>query len=239
MAEASPLEMLRSTPAQNQRLRTSDWTQTGNTTGSLTRIARFQAERPIRVRPGIQADVHVVAYEGFTSPDLSSNSQNTYNLSHNIIDAAAVADDLVLYQGTSQVSADSVDYANDSFDYTDNGTGDELHAYYVVADQALLEFRKTAPKNVHDTMKETDAGFANRREQTRDPVVFDFDNPIDGIVPTDWFIDVLIDAPYAVQWEDDTHSAATPTNLLLEIPIRRAEAEIPGLDQVVKSRIEP
>lgn len=233
------MKALADVPRTHHRLSAAagDWSVSGNTSGELTQIASFQAKRPLAVREGVMTDVHIVAYEGFTSPDLSSNSQNTYNLSNDIIDAPAVADSLVLYQGTSPVTADSVDYSANSFDYTDDGTGNELHAYYIVGDQALVDIRKVAPKNVHQTMKELDAGFANLRDQGKDAVTFDFDDPLEAVIPTDWTLEVHIDAPYTVQWADDSDSAATADNLLLDVPIARARDKIPGLEDVVKQAV--
>lgn len=232
------LQQLEQVPSANQRLSSAqgDWTTSGNTKNELTKVAEFQAQRPLAIREGESADVHFVAYEEFTTDGTASNTE-TFNLANDIIDADAIADDLVLFEGGSAVSADSVDYSANSFDYTDDGTANTLHAYYVVSDQALVDIRKVAPKNVHETVKELDAGFANRRDQREDPVSFDFDHPLQGVVPTDWKVEVHIDAPYAVQWADDSDSAATADNLLLDVPIRRARDNIEGLEDVVKATI--
>lgn len=230
------LDRLRSVPSSNQWLTPDDFTQTGNTVNELSKIAEYQTEQPIAVRGGVAADVHMVAYEEFTTDGTASNTE-TFNLSHDIVDAASVADDFLLYEGGTEQSADSVDYAANSFDYTDDGTANTLHAYYIVGDQALLQFRKTAPKSHWDELKELDAGIVNLREQTRDPITFDFRDPLDGVIPTDWKLEVYINAPYTVQWEDDTDSAATADNLMLSVPIRRATEEIPGLSEAVTQAI--
>jgi len=230
------LNRLRSVQTSNQWIRTSDWDQSQNTTGELSKIAEFQADQPIAVRGGVAADVHLVAYEQFTT-DGTADNQETFNLSHDIVDAVSVADDFVLYEGGSAVDAGSVNYANNSFDYTDDGTNNTLHAYYVVGEQALLQFRKTAPKSHWDVLKELDSGIVNLREQTRDPVTFDFRDPFDPVIPTDWRLEVYLDASYPVQWADDTDSEATADNLMLDVPIRRSAEEIPGLADAVTQAI--
>lgn len=234
----SAVRALRDVPAVNQNLSiaASDWTEEANVSGELSSIARYQANRPIAIRPGVAADVNIVAYEEFTS-GMGNSSQETYTLSHDIVDADSVVDDLVLYQGGSAVTADSIDYANNQFDYTDDGSGDELDAFYVVQDQALVDIRKVAPRNVRDSMKELDAGFANRRDQREDAIEFSFDHPLDGVVPTDWEIEVLINAPYDVRWEGANNAGSYPDNLRLQVPIRRARDEVPELEPAVKAII--
>jgi len=232
------MRRLEEVPSVNQKLSVAggDWSEEANSANEQTSVASYQVERPVAIREGVSADVNIVAYEEFTS-GMGDNSQETYNLSHNIADVDAVAEDLVLFQGGTSVTPDSVDYDANSFDYTDDGSGDELDAFYVVVDQALVDIRKVAPRNVRESMKELDAGFANRRDQREDPLAFRFDEPLEGVVPTDWTIEVQIDAPYDVRWEGANNAASFPTNLRLQIPIRRARDEIPGLEEAVKATI--
>ena len=230
------MNALATVPTSNQRIAGSDWTYYSNETGTHTKIADYQANQPIAVREGVPADIHIVAYEEFTN-SLGSSDQTTYNLSHNIVDADSVADDLVLYEDNSAVSADSVNYSGNSFDYTDSGGGSRLHAYYVVGTQAVLEFRKTAPKSHYETMKEADAAILNRRDQSRDPAEFDFDHNLQGVVPTDWTIEVYLDAAWSFQQVDDQETSATADNLFLDVPIRRSAREIQGLSRLVTEAI--
>jgi len=209
-------------------LEPADWTQKSNTTGELSTIAEYKANVPFMVRQDRSVDFHVVAYEEFTN-STGANDQTTYNLAHNIIDADGVAVDLVLYQGGTAVSEDSIDYGADSFDYTDDGSGDPLDAYYVVADKARTVFRRQAPRNKHSDMMELDAGFANRRDQREDPLTFDFAHPVEAIVPTDWKLQVKLDASYSVQWQDGTRANATADNLYLSVPIQQANSPVEGL----------
>jgi len=230
------VQAMRNTPARPQDLELADLTQTQNTKNERSKILEYKATRPFAIREGPPYDLNLVAYEKFTN-NLAGNNKDTYSLSNDIVDSPSIANDLVLYQGSSAVSEDSIDYANDQFDYTDNGTGDDLHAWYVVRDQALVQFEIRAPQNHQKTIDEKDAGQANLRNQGRDPLEFDFSDFAAGIVPTDWRLEVYANAPYDIVWSA-AGGDATPDNALVTIPIRRWESEIGGLDDLVIRRID-
>jgi len=226
------VQAMREMPARPQELDLTDLTQTQNTKNERSKILEYKATRPFAIREGAPYDLNLVAYEKFTN-STGANDQTTYNLSHNIIDADGVAAPLVLFQSGTAVSEDSIDYGADSFDYTDDGSGDPLDAYYVVADKARAVFRRKAPKNKHSDMMELDAGFANRRDQRKDPITFDFNHPVEAIVPKDYKLQVKVDSSFTIQWQDGTRTNATADNLHLSVPVTRANSPINGLPGAV------
>jgi len=240
MAAAPPEEevfaRLDQVGAANKRLEASDFTQTPNAPGELTKVLSYKADRPLFVRSGVEVDLHFVAHEEFTT-NATADDTETFNLSHSVIEADAVGTDLLLYSGTSEVQPDSVDYSANSFDYTDPGSNSRLHAYYISDVQAQVEVRKSAPKRYFDILDERDAGLANLRDQNRDPLTFDYDDPVTGLVPKDWQIEIYIDAPYTIQWDDADDTGATAANALVSIPIRRSKENVTGLEDVVINHI--
>jgi len=228
------VEQLKQVPTRNKRLGTADFDQSGNTTGSLTEIASYQFDRPAVVRAGAPYQAAIVAYESFTTDGTASNTE-TFNLAHDIINSEATTPNLVLYEGGATASEDSINYSANSFDYTDDGTNNTLHAYYVVADPGHLVFRKVAPGGgVHEEIEETDTAITNVRDQAKSPLEFAFSRQLEPVFGKDWTLKVLIDSSFTVQWADDTDTAATADNLLLSVPIALSEQRIEGLGQVLR-----
>lgn len=229
MAAAEQIKQaLATVPRSRQPLPGSEMDLSANTVDEESVVASYKAQRPIGLRDGEIYEADIPAYESF-STDATADNTETFNLSHDLVDSDTVAEDLVLYlAGTGYVSPDAVDYDTNTFDYTDSGTDNTIHAWYMTADQAPVSIRKVSPKNVPEEIDEDDMGLKNLRNQHKDPLRFDFDHPFQGIVPTDWEIEVRIDAPYAVSWSEEGGDA-TPTNARISLPIFRARDEIQGL----------
>jgi len=223
-------------PSRPQELSQDDLTLHDNTPGERSLIAEYKARRPFGLRQDAVFDLNLIAYESF-STDGSAGNTETFNLGHDLVDAVAVADDFVLYEGPNEVQPDSVDYSADSFDYTDDGTNNTLHAFYVSSDQAHVEIEKHAPSNHYAGLDERDAGLVNLRDQGRDPLSFDFGDPLGGVVPTDWRVEVYVNAPYQITWSKEGGDA-TPRNALITFPIRRSEQEIERLEDIVIQRLD-
>lgn len=226
---------LASVPRSQDKLSQADMDLQANEVGADSVVATLKAQRPFGVQEAVY-DLDLPAYESFTSDGTGGNTE-TFNLSHEVVDSDTIADDVVVYvAGTGYVDPDAVDYENDTVDVTDPGTSNDIHVWYVVADQATMKVRKTAPSNVHEDIDEDDMGLRNIRDQLADPLEFEFDHAFQGIVPTDWDLEVRINAPYPVSWSEEGGSAE-PTNARISIPIFRARDEIPGLGQFIKHEI--
>jgi hypothetical protein len=231
---------LETVPSQTDFLRLSGspgfTTEDYTSTGSRSRVAYYQAQRPLALRPDTSAPVALVAYESKTTD--GNSDQDTFNLSHDLIETGATADNIVAFEGDTTVSLDSVDYANDTITYTDQGTGNDLHLFYATGDQAQVTIQKTAPDRTPVELWQGDVSIVMLRDQSRDPLTFDFQHPLEAVVPTDWNVEVYVDGPYSIVWGKDVTGGAaediTATNALLDLPIRQSEQEIEGLHRAVK-----
>jgi len=235
MASAEQIrQAIATVPRQKQKLSGAEMTLRPNSQGQESAVAKVQANRPIGLRDGVPYDADIPAYESFTSDGTAGDSE-TKTLTYDLVDAQGVPNDVVVYiEGTGYVQPDSVDYANDTVTFTDPNTNNPVHVWYMAGDQARITIRKVSPKGVPEDVDEDDMGLKNLRDQHKDPLRFDFDRPFEGIVPTDWDIEIRIDAPYPVSWSE-AGGDATPTNARISLPIYRARDEIPGLGSFIGS----
>lgn len=230
---AGIIDRLRKTPTKPTHLQPSEMDLTANTAGEKSVIATFKADVPFVVRSGEMVRLQVTAYEEKTTG--GAGTQETFTLAENMVDEAA--DSFVLFSGNSRASADSVDFAGDSFDYTDGGSTETLHVYYMTDAQAPIEVRKVAPKNVQEDLISEENGINTVRDTYKDPITFSPNHPLEGVVPEDWEVEVSIKAGYSVQWADETDTDAKATNMTVDLPIRRAGSKVPGLKQAVKNAV--
>lgn len=224
-------------PTATNRLSTSDFEQSDAAANERTLVATHKFNRPVVIKSGATLDVDLVAYESIVT-DATAGNQETVSLSHDILDSDSNPQNIVVYEAGSKLAVDSVDYANNTVTVTPANADATLHIFYVAADQATLEVRKTAPNGVHETLAEYDVGLINQRNQNKKPLEFEADHRLQGVIPTDWTLDFYVDAPYAVSWGVDTDNdgvdEAEPTNQLVSVPIRRSEQDIPnGIKDVV------
>ena len=225
-------QALASVPRAKQKLSGSQMDLQANTTGDPSVVAEYQVNRPIGLRNGKPYEVDIPAYESFTSDGTGGDSE-TFNLNHDLVDAESVPNDVVVYiEGTGYVQPDSVDYANNAVDATDPNTDNPVHIWYMAGDQARIVVRKTSPKGVPEDVDEDDMGLKNLRNQHKDPLRFDFERPYAGVIPTDWKVQIRIDAPYNVSWSE-AGGDATPTNARISLPIFRARDNSPGLGSFI------
>ena len=212
-----------------------DFEQSVNQTGTKSDILTLQAETALALRDGAQLEVAVPAYEQFTTDGTGGNSE-TFGLSHDLVDSPNTAS-LVLWENGQRVSPDSVDFANDSFDYTDDGTDNTLHVYYIVGDAATLRVEKRIPggkTDASETLKTLNVGITNRKDQQRDPVRLSFGGSwLERFLATDMTIAVSIDAPYTARFSEDTDGTEA-TNALLHTTATQGSGSVPGLLKKIK-----
>jgi len=225
-------QALASVPRAKQKLSGSQMNLSTNTVGDPSVVAEYQVARPVGLRDGQPYEVDIPAYQSFTSDGTGGDSE-TFTLAHDLVDAESVPNDVVVFvEGTGYVNPDAVDYSNNTVDVTDPNANNPVHIWSMAGDQARLVVRKTSPKGVPEDVDEDDMGLKNLRNQHKDPLRFDFDQPYAGVVPTDWTIEIRIDAPYSVSWSE-AGGAAEPTNARISIPIFRARDDIPGLGSFI------
>lgn len=216
-------------PSTRDTLATGEFTQEDGVPNERTTVAKTQFDRATAVQEG-QYDLDLVAYESFSTNGTAGDTE-TFALGHDLIDADSVAEDFILYEAGTRATADSVDYAANSFTYTDDGTNNTLHVFYVASDQAHVEVRKVAPNGTYEVLDEADVGLINQRNQNKDPLEFEFDHQLQGVLPANWTLEVVVDAPYTVSWGVDTDGDGTdeaePLNQMIHAPIRRTRQSAP------------
>lgn len=140
-------------------------TTSSNRTGELTEILEIQtpAGKEFQYPANGRLEFFVMAHEQFTT-NATAGDAETFNLSHRLADSPALSGaggengedtappaagqaDLVLFENGSRVAPDAVRYdyhgSNpNQIDYTDDGTGNTLDAYYVFRDSGQIEARK-------------------------------------------------------------------------------------------------
>jgi hypothetical protein len=238
-----PIEALRSREGSPGRISRSDFeddTNTPNTQNELEEIARYTIPRPRVLRGDKPVRLVVPAYETFSTNGTADDTE-TFSLSNDIIQSDA-AEDLVLYDDGSRVDEDSIDYANNSFDYTDSGTGSDLDVWYVCSDAARVLFEKEAPagqSTINEEVFESNTALLHRRDQQTDGITVDTSGKGEAfpVLPEDYDLVVKVDAPYTVRFEDDDAEGLTPTNMHLLIPTEHFEESPPGLGEAVKRDI--
>lgn len=241
------VEALRDAHASRQKLRRADFSLTNGTPNQRSRIARFRAENPVVLTSKAMRLMFIV--QETVQTNATAADTETFNLANNIIKSANTAD-FVLYENGARVQPDSVDYANDSFTYTDDGTGNQLHAFYVARNPVNIEIEVSAPKkqgSASHVVYDDVSALLHERNQNKEPPRMEFDDPgaapskqaglariLERVIPPDWTLDVYQDGPIGFDWDDSdaTNSdGTTATNALLTIPVRRGRRRIPGLSK--------
>jgi len=196
-------QAMQEVPAQNQKLRRSDFDLTNATANTRSKIAEYQAQLPLVIREAPMR-LMFVAHQEFTTDGTADNTE-TFNLSNNLIDTSNTTS-LVLYEGSDRVQPDSVDYANDAFDYTDDGTANTLHAFYVPRDPVQVSIEKHAPTaqaNVAERLFDDATSVLHERNQNKEPPEWAFArSPREPVVPKDWTVEVYADGPVASEWDE-------------------------------------
>lgn len=235
------IQKLKGVPASNTQLRRGDFDLSNGTANQRTKIAEYQAETPMFLRPDAAMRLAFCAVEEFQT-DGTADNQETFNLSNNILQTPNTAD-LVLYEGSTRVQPDAVDYAANTFDYTSTNTGTYLHAFYVPRDATQVEIERQAPRSqgsVSDVPYDDVTSLLHERNQNKEPPTMDADNVLDLFVPRKWKVQVYANGPVGFAYDDsDTANSqgVSASNALLKMPVRKAAQDVPGLAQAVKQRM--
>lgn len=223
------VEAVTSTPYSLDRLTTGDWEQSAGVSGEMTTIASVKPKRAIALREEAY-DLDIPAYESFPS-DSTTGDTDTFDLSYFPMEAPDVAQNVVVYEGGEKTpSGDySVDFEANTLEYTGDETANDLHVFYLSAMQANVEMRKVAPNGTFEDFDRADLSLVNSMNTTEDPLEFDFDHALQPVIPAYWELQVRVDAPYPVRWTADAaDGTARADQLLLDVPITRADRDLPG-----------
>lgn len=215
-------------------------TTQANNIGENSKIAELVAGVPHRLLEGPENPLRVAipAYESFTTDGTADNTE-TFNLSHNLIECPSTQDIVVWENGQYQGVPSTVNYSADSFDYTDDGTGNTLHVWYMPSEGATVELQKTIPKGSTEgsqRLYEAPLALLNRTDQTEQPEYLSLDEtPLQEWVPADVRLEAYVNAPYKVRLTDPDGDGATATNARLSIPALKGQDSVEGFASVVAS----
>lgn len=214
-----------------------DFTTSPGSNGKRTSVAEFQTNRPLAIRNGFPVDLAIMAYEEQTA-DGTAGDQETFTLSHNPIQSGATSDNLVVYEGDTELAVDSVDFDADTVTVTPANAGSTIGFFYASGDQARVEIHKEAPNGTHEPLWSGDLKLLHMRDHEKDPVSFNFTQSYwQSILPTDWTLKVYVNAPYIARFGKDVGGDGAEeraTNALLGIPFAGGTGEIEGLSQTVR-----
>jgi hypothetical protein len=233
------IKKLRQMAGDPTRLKRSEYDDFyDGTSGEKTLIASFKAPNPMVLRPDRPLRIVAPAFETFTTSGNGNSETFTFG---NSITESPQSVDLILYADGSQEAEDSIDYANDTFDYTDDGTQQDLAVYYISDDDADLIIERQAPAtngSVSDRVFDTPLALMHQRDQNKQPRQFAVgESPLQRVVPTDWKINVYIDAEYTTKFEDSANGGTEAVNGLLSVPYKQGHREVDGLGTAVAHNI--
>jgi hypothetical protein len=222
------INTLEQIPTNPDHYRKPDFAFETGAPGVRTKIATLKATRLVALRSGVSMDLVVPAVQTFTTDGNAGNTQ-TFGLNYNLIDSNATPVDLVLYENGAKVSPDAIDRDNDEFTYTDDGTDNDLTAFYATDEQARVVLQVTAANGTPDAVFSGNMGSIHRREVAKRPLTLELDqSPLQGVIPKDFTLDLYVEAPYTAAYEyDNGHGTVRATNALLQLPIRGASGAGP------------
>lgn len=230
------MERLEATGRSPGELSPAAFEQKTNVTGEESRILRRRADAVFALRDGEDHPLKlaVTAYESFTSDGTAGNTE-TFSLSHSITQCPDTLDAIVWLDGTYYGAPDATDYANDTIDVTDAGTGSTVHAYYVSDASATLRFYRAWPGgNDRDPLATFQLGLVHQGNQSEDPETLDL-GELERFIAEDMTLDITIDAPYTVQFSEDTDGTEA-LNGLLQIDTLEGNRTVDGLAEFLKAR---
>ncbi len=200
-------------------------------------MAEKKLRRPHALEQGSPVDVAIMAYEQFTSNG-SAGDEETFNLSHDLVESTATPEPVVAYEGDERLAIDSRDYANDTVTVTPANADSEVGFYYASGEQARVTVQKTAPgSQAQEALWSGDAGLIHMRDTAREPISFNFEGSVlQPVIPTDWRLQVYVDAPYTARFAKDIGGDGEDelaTNALLDFTYRATREKIEGLKTAV------
>lgn len=215
----------------------AEFEQTANTTGEMSRVLRHRPNTVLGIRGGTSEPFFFAlpAYESFTTDGTAGNTE-TFALSNSIHDTPNTAS-LALWENGTRVQPDAISYTGDSFDYTDDGTGNTLHAYYISDDPAEVRIEKTIPgkSSVSQEVWSGQAHLLHQADQGENPAHFRFGtDPFERFVASDMTLDVKVKAPYTVKFRESTDGTEAD-NALLNIPANSGQDTVKGLAPAIKA----
>lgn len=229
------VKQLREMPGSPDRLERDEFELSNGSADERALIASYQAPKPLVLRQDKPVRVTLTALDLDTAA--GDGAEETFPLSNNAIDAPNTQN-VVLYADGERVprSDYSVDYDANEYTYTDDGTEQELAAYYVARDPVEFEIEKEAPRSqgsVSEVVFDEPTSLLHTRDQNEQPRFFDIGgSPLQPVVPEKWTLNVYAEGSYAPVFDDDRNDTHA-VNALLSLPYKQGRGSIDGLGRAV------
>jgi len=213
-----------------------------NTLGEDSEIAELTLDTPIRLRGGRSNpfSVAIPAYEKLGPTDAEADTQESFALSHDVIETPNTQDVVVYLDGEYYGAPDNDDYADTGeIDVTDSGTGSDVYVWYVTGEAATVTLSKAVPNaqtSASERLWTTQLARLHKQDQNEQPEYFTFPSQSwQPYLASDMKLRLNIDAPYPVRFEDPDGHGNTPTNMLFHIPVEQAQDQVAGLTGAIKA----
>lgn len=233
-------QALANAQTQNDRVSLDQFATSDASPGVLSTVASFEADQDLAVRERKRLEIAPLARETFTTDGTGGNTE-TFSLSNNLIDSQATSESVVTFldDGTtvSEVQPDAVDFANNTVDVTDSGSGNTLVVFYAAGDQARAIVRVVGPNGTRKDLLELDVGLVHRRDKFDNPIRFSFERALEGVVPDNFSIQLLVSAPYVASFQFSGSETVEAPNGLFSVAVRRSEDKIDNLGRAVRHDI--
>jgi len=237
MVDQRIVDELRNAATHRDRFTRADFDTSAGVAGSRELVAEKKVQRPHALEQGASVDVAIMAYEEFAA-NSTAGDQETFNLSHDVVDSSATPESIVAYEGDSRLAIDSQDYTNDTVTVTPANADSTVGFYYASGEQARVTVQKTAPgSQAQEALWSGDVSLAHLRDTAKEPISFDFAGSVlQPVIPTDWRLQVYVDAPYTARFDADIGGDGNDevaTNALLGFKYRATRDRIKGLKTAV------
>ncbi|QIO23721.1 hypothetical protein [Haloarcula sp. JP-L23] len=233
-------QRLANTRRQPGHITPDEFDNSVNSQGQRSEIGTYQVDTAHLLRQGRDHPLKIAipAYQKETTNGTADDSEQ-FTLSHDVTDTPVTQSVVCWLDGTYYGTPDSVDYANNTITVTDAGTNSNLHIYYVAADPASMEIRKSLPGESTDQSQRVytgNLGLVHESPQLEQPEYLSLtDGEMHPWLSADMTLTVYLDAPYTVRWTDNDGDGTEPTNALLNVPVLRGSREVPGLAAAISA----
>jgi len=234
-------EALEATGRDKRNLGPDAFETTANSMGKRSRIARLRADVAHKLL-GRESDesieIALPAYENLGTTNGTADDQETFTVSHGLIDCPNTQTVVVWLDGDYYGVPDSVDLSTGDITVTDSGTNSTVHAFYIPnkAGTIVIEKAVDGSTSTSKTLKTVSAKTVHRKNLSEEPEYFEFSDASDSLeafVAGDMTLDVYLNVPYVCRFEDPDGDGATATNGLLNFAALQARGRVSGLKSAV------
>lgn len=233
------LQRLDKVNRRSDELSPGDFVTSAGSQGRQAVVAELTADSPVAISDG-PIKLAVPAYESFESA--GDGSEQTFSLSAGVTESPDTQDAVVWFGGSYE-GVPAIDYDANEITVTGPGAVETVHVFHISPKPATVEIRKESPNGNHkEPLYEGNAALLHQTNQSEQPDVLRLNagdrTPLKRFVATNMTLQVTVDAPYVVRFEDPDGDGASATNALLQIEAQRGDRTVPGLTALVTDAME-